>query len=106
MDEVFRALADPHRRALLDRLFRQDGQTLNQLCTGMDISRQAISKHLAVLEAAKLVAVRWRGREKHHFLNPVPIREIHRRWVHRYADPKLDALHALKRRVEKEQDND
>lgn len=106
MDDVFRALADRQRRALLDRLYTRDGQTLNELCAGQKVSRQAISKHLAVLEAAGLVAVRWRGREKRHFLNPVPIREIHDRWVRRFADPKLEALLALRRQQEEENDNE
>ena len=87
MDEVFRALADPTRRSLLDELFRQDGQTLSALEERLPMTRFGVMKHLRVLEEAGLVATRRRGREKLHFLNPVPIRLVHDRWVSKYAEP-------------------
>jgi DNA-binding transcriptional ArsR family regulator len=95
-DSVFRALADPVRRDLLDRLLERSGQTLNELCTGLKMTRQAVSKHLSILESANLIAIKWRGRDKLHFLNPVPIHEISERWIARYQRPHLDALHQLK----------
>ena len=100
MDEVFRALADPSRRALLDRLFATRGQTLGQLAAGMPMTRQAVAKHLAILEAANLVVVHWQGREKLHFLNPVPIGEIVKRWVGKFEDARIEALTDLKSHVE------
>lgn len=99
-DAVFHALADRSRRALLDRLFARDGQTLSDLCEGLDMSRQAVSKHLAILEAANLLATLKRGREKLHFLNPVPIHAIAERWISKFELPQLDALSQLKRRLE------
>jgi len=101
-DVVFHALADRSRRALLDRLFARDGQTLSDLCGGLDMSRQAVSKHLAILEAANLLASLKRGREKLHFLNPAPIHAIAERWISKFERPQLDALSALKRRLEGE----
>ena len=92
MDEVFRALADPTRRALLDELFEQDGQTLGALEGRFEMSRFGVMKHLKVLEEAGLVVTRRRGREKLHFLNPVPIRLVHDRWVSKYAEPWAAAL--------------
>jgi uncharacterized protein YndB with AHSA1/START domain len=92
MDDVFRALADPTRRALLDRLFARDGQTLGELCAGHAMTRQAASKHLRILEEANLVAVHWAGREKLHYLNPVPIRALADRWIDKYAQPWARAL--------------
>ena len=93
VDAVFKALADPGRRALLDALFDQDGQTLGQLCTVLpDLTRFGVMKHLAVLEEAHLVTSRKVGREKHHPLNPVPIRELHDRWISKYAEPFASAL--------------
>lgn len=100
MDEVFKALADATRRELLDRLRAENGQTLGELCERMAMSRQAVSKHLAVLEAANLVATVWRGREKLHFLNPVPIHEIGERWIAKFERGRLDALADLKRNLE------
>ena len=100
MDAVFKALADPVRRQLLDRLRRRNGQTLSELCQGQDMSRQAVSKHLRLLEAANLVAARKSGREKLHFLNPVPIQEIADRWIGKYERPRLRALADLKRKLE------
>ncbi|HUN53305.1 MAG TPA: helix-turn-helix transcriptional regulator [Candidatus Sulfotelmatobacter sp.] len=100
MDAVFKALADPVRRQLLDRLRRRNGQTLGELCRGQDMSRQAVSKHLLLLEAANLVATQKSGREKRHFLNPVPIQEIADRWIGKYERPRLRALADLKRKLE------
>lgn len=100
MDAVFKALADPTRRTLLDRLYAQGGQTLGELVTGMGMSRQAVSQHLAVLEQANLVAAVWRGREKLHYLNPVPLHEITVRWLGKFERHQLDALHDLKRELE------
>jgi uncharacterized protein YndB with AHSA1/START domain/biotin operon repressor len=100
MDEVFRALADPTRRALLDELFREDGQTLSALEARFGITRFGVMKHLKQLEAAGLVVTRRRGREKLHFLNPVPIRLVHDRWVSKYAEPWAAALSDLKTTLE------
>jgi DNA-binding transcriptional ArsR family regulator len=102
LDAVFRALADPVRRDLLDRLFARNGQTLSELCEGHDMTRQAVTKHLAVLEEANLVATLKRGREKLHYLNPVPIHEIAERWIGKYERTRLDALGALKKTLEGE----
>src|SRR5438093_4142997 len=102
MDEVFKALADPTRRSLLDELFKQDGQTLSALERRLSMTRFGVMKHLKVLEAAGLVTTRRRGREKHHFLNPVPIRLVHDRWVSKYAEPWAAALSGLKRDIEGE----
>jgi DNA-binding transcriptional ArsR family regulator len=102
MDEVFKALADPTRRALLDRLFTEDGQTLTALERRLPMSRFGVMKHLKVLEQANLVVTRRRGREKLHFLNPVPIRLIHDRWVSKYAEPWAAALTGLKAELEEE----
>ena len=99
-DLVFKSLADRGRRRLLDRLRVKGGQTLNELCDGMDMSRQAVTKHLIQLEEANLVVVRWRGREKLHFLNPVPIHEIAKRWILPFENVRLDALWNLKRKLE------
>jgi len=104
MDEVFKALADPTRRELLDRLFEQDGQTLTALEEELPMSRFGVMKHLKVLEGAGLVTTRRRGREKLHFLNPVPIRLIHDRWVGKYAQPWASALSELKKDIENEED--
>ncbi len=105
MDVVFRALADASRRTLLDRLFAEPGQTLGELCQGLEMSRQAVSKHLAILEEANLVATVWRGREKLHYLNPVPIHEIADRWIGKYQRAPLDALARLKKALEGEDDD-
>jgi DNA-binding transcriptional ArsR family regulator len=104
MDKVFKALADASRRELLDRLREQNGQTLGQLCANLDMTRQAVTKHLAVLEEANLVVVLWRGREKLHYLNPVPIHEIAERWIGRFEQGRLRALDELKKRLEGETD--
>jgi DNA-binding transcriptional ArsR family regulator len=103
MDEVFRALADPTRRGLLDRLYERDGQTLTELFDGLPMTRFGVMKHLRVLEDANLVTTRRRGREKLHFLNPVPIRLIHDRWVSKYAEPWAAALSELKQDLEEEE---
>jgi DNA-binding transcriptional ArsR family regulator len=100
MDDVFRALADASRRELLDRLFAQNGQTLNELCARLAMTRQAVSKHLAILEDANLVATVRRGREKLHYLNPVPIHEIAERWIGKYERHRLNALAELKKGLE------
>jgi DNA-binding transcriptional ArsR family regulator len=101
-DAVFRALADASRRRLLDRLHRENGQTLGELCQGLDMTRQAVAKHLAILEQANLVATRRQGREKLHFINPVPINEIAERWIGKFERPRLSALAELKRTLEGE----
>jgi DNA-binding transcriptional ArsR family regulator len=102
MDQVFKALSDPGRRKLLDRLFTSSGLTLTEMCADMDMSRQAVTQHLAVLEDANLVSTRWRGREKLHFLNPVPIHEIYDRWVKKFERRSLKALDRLKKTLEGE----
>ena len=104
-DLLFKALADPGRRKLLDQLHAQDGLTLSELCQHLDVTRQGVTQHHAVLEAANLVAVQWRGREKLHFLNPVPLQEIYERWIRKFDKPRLKALHDLKRRLEDDGDN-
>ena len=101
-DVVFRALAAPTRRKLLDELFREDGQTLSDLAGSVPMSRFGVMKHLGVLEEANLVVTRRRGREKLHFLNPVPIRLIHDRWVSKYAEPLAATLSGIKRELEEE----
>ncbi|HZP28481.1 MAG TPA: metalloregulator ArsR/SmtB family transcription factor [Acidimicrobiia bacterium] len=102
MDDVFRALADPSRRQLLDSLNGRNGQTLSELCSGLEMARQSVSKHLAILEAANLVTTVRRGREKLHYLNPAPIHEIGQRWITRYEQARVDALGDLKRALEEE----
>ena len=99
-DTVFHALADASRRELLDRLYARDGQTLRELTAGLEMTRQAVSKHLGVLEAADLVVTRRSGREKLHFLNPVPIRLIHDRWIDKYTEHRVSALANLKTTLE------
>src|SRR3954464_3654199 len=102
MDEVFKALADPTRRGLLDELFERDGQTLTELEERLPMTRFGVMKHLRVLEGANLVTTRRRGREKLHFLNPVPIRLVHDRWVSKYAEPWVAGLSELKHDIEEE----
>ena len=102
MDEVFWALADPSRRELLDRLRANNGQTLRELCAGLEMTRQSISKHLAILEAANLVTTVWRGREKLHYLNAAPINDIADRWISQYDRERVQALGDLKRALEGE----
>jgi DNA-binding transcriptional ArsR family regulator len=100
MDAVFRALADASRRELLDRLRAENGQTLSELCARLDMTRQAVSKHLALLEEANLVATVKRGREKLHYLNPVPIHDIGERWIAKFERSRLQALSDLKKNLE------
>jgi DNA-binding transcriptional ArsR family regulator len=104
MDAVFRALADRSRRQLLDRLHQTNGQTLGQLCEGLAMSRQAVTKHLAVLEAANLVATKRQGREKLHFINPVPINDIADRWIGKFERDRLRALAELRNALEGDRD--
>ena len=104
MDKVFKALADASRRELLDLLRTENGQTLGQLCAHLDMTRQAVTKHLAVLEEANFVVVLWRGREKLHYLNPVPMHEIAERWIGKFERARLDALADLKDKLEGESD--
>ncbi len=101
---MFRALADASRRQLLDRLHRKNGQTLGELCQGLNMTRQAVAKHLAILEEANLVSWQRNGREKLHFLNPVPIYEITDRWIGKYERSRLGALAELKRNLEGKDD--
>lgn len=100
LDAVFKGLADANRRKLLDRLHECGGQTLSELCGGMGMARQSVSKHLAILEAASLVVTVRRGREKLHYLNPVPIAEMYNRWIGKYERARLDAIVQLRREVE------
>ncbi|MCP1199237.1 helix-turn-helix transcriptional regulator [Notoacmeibacter sp. MSK16QG-6] len=103
MDDVFRALADPARRAILDRLFLRNGQTLGELTNDADMSRQGLSKHLRILEDANLISVHWHGREKRHYLNPMPIAEIVHRWVGKFEDARLENLADIKRNAERKE---
>ena len=105
-DRVFKALADPTRRRLLDLLHRENGQTVTALSAGMDMTRQAVTQHLQLLEEANLVAVVWQGREKLHYLNPVPLHEIAARWIGKFERSRLDALRDLKRKLEGRDDGD
>ena len=100
-DLLFKALADPSRRKLLDELHAHDGQTLNELCEHLKMTRQGVTQHLNLLEAANLVAIIWRGREKLHFLNPVPLQDIYDRWIAKFEKSRLKALGDLKRKLER-----
>ena len=100
MDAVFKALADPSRRKLLDELRKENGQTLSELCQHLEMTRQAVTKHLVLLEKASLIAVVWRGREKLHYLNPMPLHEIYERWIGKYERHRLQALSDLKKGLE------
>jgi len=102
IDKVFKALADPPRRRLLDQLDRDNGQTLTALCEQMDMTRQAVTQHLQQLEAANLVAVVWQGREKLHYLNPVPLFEIQELWIKKFERNRLGVLFALKTKLERQ----
>jgi DNA-binding transcriptional ArsR family regulator len=102
-DLVFKALADPSRRHLLDVLYAENGQTLGALCEHLDMSRQAVTQHLAVLEAANLVTVFWQGREKLHYLNPIPLQQITERWIGKFERSRLRMLRDLKKRLEGEE---
>ena len=99
-DKVFKALADASRRKLLDLLHASNGQTLGELCEHLDMTRQAVTQHLSLLEEANLVATSWRGREKLHFLNAVPLYEIYERWIAKFERSRLKSLHELKKRLE------
>ena len=101
IDTVFKALADPSRRQLLDRLHAKNGQSLSDLCQGIDMARQSITQHLGVLEDANLISVQWQGREKLHYFNPVPIHEIYERWIRKFEEERLAALHIFKRKLER-----
>jgi DNA-binding transcriptional ArsR family regulator len=103
-DLLFKALADPSRRKLLDMLHTHDGRTLNELCDHLDMTRQGVTQHLDLLEAANLVVTMRRGREKLHFLNPVPLHEIYERWIAKFEKPRLKALSDLKQRQDKSHD--
>lgn len=100
LDKVFKALADPGRRLLLDQLRAENGQTLGQLCAHLEMTRQAVTKHLKLLEAATLVVTLWRGREKLHYLNPMPIQEIADRWISKYEAGRVRVLADLKQKLE------
>ncbi|HQZ64727.1 MAG TPA: metalloregulator ArsR/SmtB family transcription factor [Planctomycetaceae bacterium] len=104
MDNVFKALADSTRRMLLDRLHSESGQTLSELCEHLNMTRQAVTKHLRILEAANLVVAKRQGREKLHYLNPVPIHEIHERWIAKFERHRLETLHQLKKILEPKTD--
>jgi DNA-binding transcriptional ArsR family regulator len=101
-DKVFKALGDPTRRRLLDQLYDENGQTLGALCQHMDMTRQAVTQHLQLLEEANLVVVQWQGREKLHYLNPVPLHEVYERWVRKFERRRLDLLHDIKKQLEGE----
>ena len=101
IDKVFKALADPSRRELIDRLHARNGQTLTELCAGLNMTRQAVTQHLDLLEQANLVAVQRQGREKLHFFNPVPIHEVYERWIRKFEKQRLEALHAFKSKLER-----
>lgn len=105
IDKVFKALADPTRRRLLDQLYGDNGQTLGALCEHMDMSRQAVTQHLQLLEDANLVAVIWQGREKLHYLNAVPLYEIQERWINKFERDRLGVLHTLKQKLEGQDDD-
>lgn len=100
-DKVFKALADPSRRKLLDRLRERNGQTLNELCESMDMKRQSVTQHLSLLEQANLISTVRRGREKRHFINPVPIYEVYGRWIRKFEEARLSLLHDLKQELER-----
>ena len=102
MNDIFKALADPCRRELLDRLTEENGQSLGALCKRMSISRQGVTKHLGILEEANLVVTVWRGREKLHYLNPAPIQQIHQRWIGKFEPSRLQSLANLKNALEDE----
>ena len=102
MDEVFKALADSHRRQILDRLREDNGLTLSQLVAPLAMSRQAVTKHLSILEAANLITTVFRGREKLHYLNPVPLHEVARRWIKPFESARLESLHQIKTQLEQD----
>ena len=101
MDKVFKALADPSRRELLDRLHAKNGQTLSELCSGLEMARQSVTQHLGLLEDANLISVQRHGREKLHYFNPVPIHQIYDRWIRKFEHERLEALHSFKTKLER-----
>jgi len=101
IDKVFKALADPSRRELIDRLHARSGQTLNELCKGLKMARQSVTQHLGLLEDANLISIQWRGREKLHFFNPIPIYEIYERWIRKFEQQRLAALYDFKTKLER-----
>ena len=101
IDKVFKALADPSRRELLDRLHAKNGQTLTELCKGLAMARQSVTQHLGLLEDANLISVQRQGREKLHYFNPVPIHDIYERWIRKFEQERLEALHKLKAKLER-----
>lgn len=100
IDLVFKALADPNRRKLLDLLYARNGQTLSELCNELAMARQSVTQHLGLLEDANLISVQWQGREKLHYFNPVPIHDIYTRWIQKFERERLDALHSFKTKLE------
>ncbi len=102
-DKVFKALGDPTRTKLLDLLYEKNGQTLGELCEQLDMTRQSATQHIGILEAANLVTTVWRGREKLHFINPVPLHEVYERWVRKFERQRLSLLHDLKTQLEGDQ---
>jgi DNA-binding transcriptional ArsR family regulator len=100
IDKVFKALADPSRRQLIDRLYVKNGQTLTELCKGLKMARQSVTQHLDVLEEANLISVQWQGREKLHYFNPVPIHAVYERWIRKFEKSRLRALHHFKTKLE------
>ncbi|WP_347835822.1 helix-turn-helix transcriptional regulator [Gracilibacillus sp. JCM 18860] len=102
MDKIFKALADTNRRKLLDQLFEKNGQTLNELCGHLDMTRQSVTKHLTILEEANLIIVEWQGRSKLHYLNTAPIGEIYGRWVKKFEHHRIVSLNELKNSLEEE----
>ncbi|MGV8837067.1 ArsR/SmtB family transcription factor [Cellvibrio sp.] len=100
IDLVFKALADPNRRKLLDLLHARNGQTLSELCNELAMARQSVTQHLGLLEDANLISVQWQGREKLHYFNPVPIHDIYTRWIQKFERERLDALHSFKTKLE------
>lgn len=101
IDKVFKALADPSRRELLDRLHAKNGQSLTELCKGLDMARQSVTQHLGLLEDANLISVKWQGREKLHYFNAVPIHAIYERWIRKFEEQRLSALHDFKTKLER-----
>ena len=101
-DKIFKALGDPTRRRVLDLLYEQNGQTLGELCQHLDMARQSATQHIGILEEANLVSTVWRGREKLHFINPVPLHEVYERWVRKFERERLTLLHDLKKKLEGE----
>jgi DNA-binding transcriptional ArsR family regulator len=101
IDKVFKALADPSRRELLDRLHAKNGLSLTELCKGLDMARQSVTQHLGLLEDANLISVEWQGREKLHYFNAVPIHAIYERWIRKFEEQRLSALHDFKTKLER-----